>query len=151
MTEKFLPVRYQGERKVGGYFGFRMQDTHNDLTMGSSSYAPGDTIKLHLAANNGGSKHSIDCFKFKIFRKISYKRMDKKIITSEYLNYEKVDGVKKFERISKDFECPIPRFEADGSTPLRGSTCSDNFTVQYYLRFFTKVKSIFEVGQGHCI
>ena len=57
---------------VGGYFGFKMQNLHNEFKINSSSFAPGDDINVSLACNNGMSRHSIDCFKFKIGRVIKY-------------------------------------------------------------------------------
>jgi hypothetical protein len=45
----------------------------------------------------------------------------------------------------------VPTVERDGVTPLLGSCKSENFSVQYYVRCFTKVKSVFELGQGECI
>lgn len=45
----------------------------------------------------------------------------------------------------------IPTVEMDGVTPLLGSCASENFSVQYFVRCFTKVKSVFELGQGECI
>ena len=75
----------------------------------------------------------------------------KKIETVEYLNYDKIPGCKKFEAVSKQFLCQIPKLETDGHTKLVGSCQSQSLTIKYYLRCFTKVKSIFEVGQGCCV
>lgn len=45
----------------------------------------------------------------------------------------------------------IPPFESDSKTPLLGSCFSKEFTVEYYLRCFIKIKTLFEHGQGECI
>lgn len=82
---------------VGGYFGFKMQNIHSEFKINSSSFAPGDNIEVSLACNNGMSRHSVDCFKFKICRLITYQVCGKKVQTAEYLSYEKIPGVKKFE------------------------------------------------------
>lgn len=151
MTEAFKPAQYAGLKQVGGYFGFNMQPTHSEFSIKSSSYAPGDQAPIELSQRNGESCHSIDCFKFKLFRKIEYMVDGKLQETCEYLNYEKISGCKKFENVEKQYNAQIPEFELDGKTPLLGSTQSPNFTVAYYMRVFTKIKSIFEVGEGKCV
>lgn len=97
------PVVFQGkaefadECKVGGYFGFGMQNTRSELSVGNSCFAPGEQIPLELGFNNAQSRHSIDCFKFKLFRRITYQLSGKQKVTCEYLNYEKIPGIKKGE------------------------------------------------------
>lgn len=63
---------------------------------------------IKLATNNGQSRHSIDCFKFKLIRKICYNASSSnksQVETCEYLNYNKIPGCKKFETVSKDYMC----------------------------------------------
>lgn len=62
------------------------------------------------------SRHSIDCFKFKICRVISYDVCGSTVETVEYLNYEKIPGLKKFEQASKEYSVKIPVTELDGRT-----------------------------------
>ncbi len=70
-------------------------------------------------------------------------------MTSEYLNYEKIPGIKKFEQIQTSYNCAIPEREINGQ-PLLGSANGEFFKVQYFLRCFVKIKSIFEIGMGKC-
>lgn len=54
--------------------------------------------------------------------------------------------MKKFETTTKNYDVKIPPTEMDGRTQLLGSCTTVNCTVQYFLRCFIKVKSIFEIG-----
>ncbi len=65
-------AKFAEESKVGGYFGFAMQNTRCELNIKGSCFAPGDFIPLELGFNNEQSRHAIDCFKFKLFRRITY-------------------------------------------------------------------------------
>ena len=94
---------------------------HTEFSINSSSFNPGDQIQIKLGTNNTQSRHSIDCFKFKLCRKVTFTVIGKKIETCEYLNYDKIPGCKKFETVQKDFVCNIPKFEPDGVTQLVGS------------------------------
>lgn len=151
LTEAFKPASFSNDEQVGGYFGWKMQNTRSDFSINSSSFMPGNQIQINLSQSNGQSCHSIDCFKFKLCRKITYMVLGKKVETCEYLNYEKIPGCKKFENVDKSYTCQIPELEIDGKTPLLGSAATTNFSVEYYLRCFTKVKSIFEIGEGLCV
>lgn len=97
------------------------------------------------------SRHSIEAFKFKICRQIKYEVCGKKVETIEYLNYEKIPGIKKYEQATKDYSLKIPVTELNGHTQLLGSMKTDLCSVEYFCRIFVKVKSVFEIGQGICV
>ena len=44
LAEAFKPAQYQGEKQVGGYFGWQMQTMHTEFVINTSSFAPGDQI-----------------------------------------------------------------------------------------------------------
>jgi len=58
--------------KVGGYFGFKQCVTKSSFTLNNSIFSPGEQVTVNLRCDNSESRHSIEMFKFKLFRKISY-------------------------------------------------------------------------------
>ena len=68
--------------------------------------------------------------------------------TFEYLNYEKIPGVKKFEATTKNYDVKIPPTEMDGRTQLLGSCTTVNCTVQYYLRNTNSWDVVFFMNAG---
>ena len=68
----------------------------------------------------------------------------------EYLDYRKLPGCARGSISDQSIAIDIPKFEKDGK-PLSGSIKNDLFTIEYALRCFVKIGSIFEVGQGNAI
>lgn len=67
-----------------------------EFSLESSSFEPGQFTNIHLSHLNSMSKHTIDSFRFKLFRHITYNTPDKKQVTAEYVAQEKTQGCNKF-------------------------------------------------------
>jgi len=129
-----------------------MTMSRTDFTINSYVYAPGDKIPVILQANNTLCKCPIKSFKFKVWRKMTYRLDDQIIETGEYLSGVKIPGCKQKEAVRREYSIPLPMTELpDHSTLIPGSVDSQTFTVEYVLRCFVKHTSPFEIGQGNCI
>jgi hypothetical protein len=96
LADQFSSVSYQHKASVGGFFGFKKTMMQTDFTLENSSFVPGQFVNISLSHMNSMSKHSIDSFRFKLFRHITYNTPDKKQVTSEYVAHEKALGCNKF-------------------------------------------------------
>jgi hypothetical protein len=71
--------------KVGGYFGYKTCNATTEYALSTNIVNPGDTITIDFNCDNTLSRHKIEMFKFKLFRKCIYKFEKKSIETSEYI------------------------------------------------------------------
>lgn len=134
---KFPPQTFTQDEDVGGYFGMKMTRSVNQFKISTSNVAPGDSINIEVEADNTQCKHRIACFKFKVFRRITFKLPDgREFKNAEYLTYAKIDGCERGKASSKEFTATIPKFEPDNKRKLCGSVVSSSMTVQYFMRCF---------------
>jgi len=153
-NSKFPPQNFTQDEEVGGYFGFKMTRSTNQFKINTSNVSPGDTIDINVSSDNSQCKHRIQCFKFKVFRRITYKMPNgREFKNCEYITYAKIDGCGKGESVEKNFSAIVPKLEADNKSKLCTSVVSNHLTVQYFVRCFVQYKSIFEaaVCQGHVV
>ena len=143
------------DNKVGGYFGVNMTSSKTEFFLQKSVIEPGTDLHVQINANNSSCNNSIKSFKFKLWRRATYKFNGNYIETGEYLSNIKLPGCKPKEAVKREYSIPMPLYDrgydTDGSTTLCNSTNSSLFSVEYMLRCFVKHQSIFEIGQGHCV
>ena len=63
----------------------------------------------------------------------------------------KLPGCNKKSSVIKEYNIEIPRQENGLPTLLAASSVGPTFKVDYVLKCYVKVKSVFEVGQGICL
>jgi len=106
---------------------------------------------VKITSDQQACNHKIDCFKFKLFRKISYNLPDDtKFENAQFLSYHQVDGVRRGENKSFEVATIVPEMDPTVSEPLSSTVMTQTFSIDYYMRVYVKYKAIFEVGSGKC-
>lgn len=129
LSDQFEAITYLHKTTVGGFFGFQKTHMATEYQLQTSSFVPGQFTTITVQHQNSQSKHTIDSFRFKLFRRITYNMPGNKQETAEYITQEKTTGCNKFQDVRRSANIFIPLVEKDGQTPLLGSCASDNFTV----------------------
>ena len=153
-----LNQSFQFNTIISGVLGFGSSKSDVLVYFESNVYSAGDTVKLHIDANNSECKSGIKSFKIKLQRKIFGMTPEESYIASEYVKCSKSqEGVPANQKASMTVNVKIPKFnsELEVYNGLPNYLCSSfhgaAVSVQYYLRFFIKYQGLTQTGEGHCI
>ena len=148
--DKFGEASFIQNEQVGGYFGYRQTPSRNEISISHSVVTPGDQLHIKILSDNSQCNHRTECFKFKLFRRVTYNLPDEtQLINCDYLSYHKVAGCMRREKKLQTFTTIVPR--SSYSEILGPSVSTESFQVEYFLKVYLKYASIFEIGPGHCV
>lgn len=86
--DKFGEASFIQNEQVGGYFGYRQTPSRNEISISHSVVTPGDQVHIKILSDNSQCNHRIECFKFKLFRRVTYNLPDEtQLINCDYLSY----------------------------------------------------------------
>lgn len=150
--EKFEPQTFDEEFLVGGLFGKIKRPTKSEITVSSSVITPGEPMTVSVNCFNSNSRNSIDIFKFKLCRRITYNTATPFEIVEYLQDIRSPFRVEAFTDLNiGPTTFTVPAVEGLDGIAVPGTVETPSFSIKYYMRCFMQINSVFEIGQGTCV